>query len=78
MVLFVVLGSLLSFADPPKNMMKAIHASYEIVFASALASVGLNAEAKSVLKRSWAPILALAVTFGISAAVALGLAKLLS
>jgi uncharacterized integral membrane protein (TIGR00698 family) len=75
MVLFVVSGVLVSYGAPPKPVMSAISAAYSIVFASALASVGLNAEVKPVVKRLWAPVAALALAFGAAAALVIGLSR---
>ena len=78
MVLFVLMGILFSTTTFAPAVSDTIKLAYGLIFTTALASVGLNANIMSVLKRIGLPLVLTYAAFVICTAVFMGLESLLN
>jgi uncharacterized integral membrane protein (TIGR00698 family) len=72
MILFVVMGIISSSGNIPPSAVDGLKLAYGLIFTSALASIGLNANIMTVGKRLFQPLLLTYIVFIIAAALFLG------
>lgn len=73
LILFAVVGLWYSFAAPGKELTAILKTTYDLLFSTALAGIGLNANLGAVMRKIWMPLLITTSVFCVGAALYLSL-----